>query len=525
MSLLKDHQFHELCKILNINLQANDPDKKTIEKAFRKLALKTHPDKGGDPIEFKKINDAYNKLISHAAKIDAIEAEAELSRTSVIIEISRQAVPKWKEKLKACYGLPKTSKVNNLLFNGPYYQFSGKGRYTGPIVLVLYEDPEDKVPKILCRCDNYMAWIQEQKMPLHLHVGIDKNVMFDQWRIKSLAEFGFVSLAPGHSSARHDWKDSSSNTTFNQQSKEREEKEKAAREQDAKEKEAKRREEEQKRKAEEKAKRIAERLAKKKEEEEAKLNQPWWQKDSDAYQSFFNATPPPENGTKETNGKEDDASKEEPPIKIAKEEPKVPMEEPQVEVNVPNVEPEEPKVTTTSEPEVPKAEAAEEVKIEDNKPKEEQIKRKKIQEAYAVEEDIQDARMKLKMNKPKPPKVKPQEESKANPSAGAKKNLSGMPEKMLSKSKVKKVKTKKSVIKKASKADQVKDEEKENQGQQEEVKLEDVKATNTRKRPLEDIDVEGQLPFFGKCLSQCFICFTLLSLTASMTAALVILCL
>ena len=121
-----------------------------------------------------------------------------------------------------------------------------------------------------------------------------KLSFFLQWRIKSLAEFGFVSLAPGHSSARHDWKDSSSNTTFNQQSKEREEKEKAAREQDAKEKEAKRREEEQKRKAEEKAKRIAERLAKKKEEEEAKLNQPWWQKDSDAYQSFFNATPPPE---------------------------------------------------------------------------------------------------------------------------------------------------------------------------------------------------------------------------------------
>ena len=77
--------------------------------------------KGGDPIEFKKINDAYNKLISHAAKIDAIEAEAELSRTSVIIEISRQAVPKWKEKLKACYGLPKTSKVNNLLFNVSLY--------------------------------------------------------------------------------------------------------------------------------------------------------------------------------------------------------------------------------------------------------------------------------------------------------------------------------------------------------------------------------------------------------------------
>ena len=76
--------------------------------------------KGGDPIEFRKINDAYNKLIGHAAKIDAIDAEAELSRTSVIIEVSKQAVPKWKEKLKAAYGLPKTSKVNNLLFNVSY---------------------------------------------------------------------------------------------------------------------------------------------------------------------------------------------------------------------------------------------------------------------------------------------------------------------------------------------------------------------------------------------------------------------
>lgn len=355
-----------------------------------------------------------------------------------------------------------------------------------------------------------------------------------QWRIKSLAEFGFVSLAPGHSSARHDYKDSNSNATFNKQSKEREEKEKAAREQDAREKEERRKEEELKRKAEEKAKRMAEREAKKREEEEAKLNQPWWEKDSDNYKSFFNTTPPPgegiptfqENGTKETNGKEDDLSKEEPPIKIAKEEPKVPMEEPPVEVNVPKVEPEESKVSTTaSEPAVSQEEVKIEVPTEVNnvtqakgEPKK---KERKIQEAFAVEEDILDARMKLKMNKPKEPVPKV---DKANPSGG-KKSLSGMPEKMLSKSKVKKVKTKKSVIKKASKVDQVKDEEKENQGQQEEVKLEDVKATNTRKRPLEDIDVEGQLHNFRKCLSQCFICFTLLSLTASMTAALVILCL
>ena len=50
---------------------------------------------------------------------------------------------------------------------------------------VLYEDPEDGVPKIHVRCDNYLAWIQEQKMPLHLHVQKDKKISFDQVREKS----------------------------------------------------------------------------------------------------------------------------------------------------------------------------------------------------------------------------------------------------------------------------------------------------------------------------------------------------
>ena len=47
-TLLKDHQFHEYCKVLKISaneLVPSDPDKKVIEKAFRKCALKTHPDK------------------------------------------------------------------------------------------------------------------------------------------------------------------------------------------------------------------------------------------------------------------------------------------------------------------------------------------------------------------------------------------------------------------------------------------------------------------------------------------------
>ena len=50
----------------------------------------------------------------------------------------------------------------------------------GPITLVVYEDPEDSVPKIHVRCENYMAWMQEQNFPLHLHVQKNKKIMFDQ---------------------------------------------------------------------------------------------------------------------------------------------------------------------------------------------------------------------------------------------------------------------------------------------------------------------------------------------------------
>ena len=44
--LLKDNKFHEYCKVLKISGQSpGDPERRVIEKSFRKLALRTHPDK------------------------------------------------------------------------------------------------------------------------------------------------------------------------------------------------------------------------------------------------------------------------------------------------------------------------------------------------------------------------------------------------------------------------------------------------------------------------------------------------
>jgi DnaJ family protein A protein 2 len=39
-----------------------DADDNTIKKAYKKLAMKHHPDKGGDPEQFKKIQSAYDRI-------------------------------------------------------------------------------------------------------------------------------------------------------------------------------------------------------------------------------------------------------------------------------------------------------------------------------------------------------------------------------------------------------------------------------------------------------------------------------
>merc|ERR1719262_1023286 len=46
-------------KLLEVDKGANDAE---IKKAYRKLAVKHHPDKGGDPEKFKEITRAYEVL-------------------------------------------------------------------------------------------------------------------------------------------------------------------------------------------------------------------------------------------------------------------------------------------------------------------------------------------------------------------------------------------------------------------------------------------------------------------------------
>ena len=55
----KDVDNNKYYELLGVAKDANADE---IKKAFRKLALKEHPDKGGDPEKFKEITVAYEVL-------------------------------------------------------------------------------------------------------------------------------------------------------------------------------------------------------------------------------------------------------------------------------------------------------------------------------------------------------------------------------------------------------------------------------------------------------------------------------
>jgi hypothetical protein len=52
--------YKEACDILGIS---DGADKDLIKKSYHKLALKHHPDKGGDAEKFREISEAYKMLI------------------------------------------------------------------------------------------------------------------------------------------------------------------------------------------------------------------------------------------------------------------------------------------------------------------------------------------------------------------------------------------------------------------------------------------------------------------------------
>lgn len=59
--------YTEACKVLGIS---NDAEKETIKKAYHKLALKHHPDKGGDTEAFREVSEAYRVLMEYGDGVE-----------------------------------------------------------------------------------------------------------------------------------------------------------------------------------------------------------------------------------------------------------------------------------------------------------------------------------------------------------------------------------------------------------------------------------------------------------------------
>ena len=79
--------FKTACSIFKIKNDINTINEVNIKKIYYKLALKIHPDKGGDADEFKQLNDAYAYLLN-IKNIDNIDdTQHSLKYTDIIKSI------------------------------------------------------------------------------------------------------------------------------------------------------------------------------------------------------------------------------------------------------------------------------------------------------------------------------------------------------------------------------------------------------------------------------------------------------
>ena len=83
-------------EILEIDPSCEDRD---IKVAYRKLAKASHPDTGGDPVIFKKLQEAY-ELIGTPARRAVYDLERRRSGVADARAVAKEVVQQYLEKLK-----------------------------------------------------------------------------------------------------------------------------------------------------------------------------------------------------------------------------------------------------------------------------------------------------------------------------------------------------------------------------------------------------------------------------------------
>lgn len=70
-------------KILGVTQSATEEE---IKRARKKLCLKYHPDQGGDEEMFRKVNEAYEMIVSGVNKVSFTTSTGDLVRQRTIFE-------------------------------------------------------------------------------------------------------------------------------------------------------------------------------------------------------------------------------------------------------------------------------------------------------------------------------------------------------------------------------------------------------------------------------------------------------
>ena len=104
----------DLYKTLGVNRNASEAE---IKKAYKKQAMKHHPDKGGDSAQFQKLNEAYDTIKIMKKELNEINLlNAKLLYTNKIFR-SKNLTESQKVKVLGSFDNATTVKETKLVYN------------------------------------------------------------------------------------------------------------------------------------------------------------------------------------------------------------------------------------------------------------------------------------------------------------------------------------------------------------------------------------------------------------------------
>ena len=152
--LTNDEKIEIILNIFGIN---KNYDENTLKKSYLKLALKYHPDKGGDEDSFKKITQAYKFLLKKLSEKDSLKSHIDLKTENE--EFTRNQMSDNRQNINL------TEKFDNNIFNKIYEENRQENNFDVGYTNWIKENPieSDKIERGNISKNNFHQKFQEHK--------------------------------------------------------------------------------------------------------------------------------------------------------------------------------------------------------------------------------------------------------------------------------------------------------------------------------------------------------------------------